>query len=312
MERIRPFLMITLIFLGLLLWQAWEDKHSPQIKSAPLKQSNLQDNEVVSDNDIDVPKPPTPVNENFSLSQETEGVLELEKIETNVFALGFNKMGGLISEISLKEYPTSIKRPDDFVKMINTSNQKLFAYQNGLAGDKNLPNHNSKFELEYIGFETINENDTEVLKAVFTHTKNNVSVKKIYKIETNSYLIKVEYLIDNNSSVAIAVHNYEQLRRKVVSSRNGLIYTYAGAVFSTPDNRYEKYDFDDLSDQPIKEKNYNSWIGNMQHYFVSALIPPSSMSYNYYSKTFPEINEYTVGLVSDGYNVKPNSSIMFL
>ena len=56
----------------------------------------------------------------------------------------------------------------------------------------------------------------------------------------------MEYLIQNNSSSAIAVHNYEQLKRKVISSRNGLIYTYAGAVFSTPDNRYEKYDFDDL------------------------------------------------------------------
>ena len=40
MERIRPFLMITLIFLGLLLWQAWEDKHSPQVKLETVEQSN--------------------------------------------------------------------------------------------------------------------------------------------------------------------------------------------------------------------------------------------------------------------------------
>ena len=43
MERIRPLLMITLIFLGLLLWQAWEDKHNPQIKPDPVTQSNSYD-----------------------------------------------------------------------------------------------------------------------------------------------------------------------------------------------------------------------------------------------------------------------------
>ena len=146
------------------------------------------------------------------------------------------------------------------------------------------------------------------LTVVFKHLKNNISVKKIYKIEVDKYLIKIEYLIENNLS-AIAVHNYEQLKRKVISSRNGLIYTYAGAVFSTPDNRYEKYDFDDLFDQPIKEKSSNSWIGNMQHYFVSALVPPSITKLQLLFQNLPGTNEYTVGLVSDGYNIEPDSSI---
>ena len=42
MERIRPFLMITLIFLGLLLWQAWEDKYSSQVKSETMNNQILR------------------------------------------------------------------------------------------------------------------------------------------------------------------------------------------------------------------------------------------------------------------------------
>ena len=68
MERIRPFLMITLIFLGLLLWQAWEDKHNPQIKPDPVTQSNSFDTNVLPsrDSDIDVPKPPISANKKCS------------------------------------------------------------------------------------------------------------------------------------------------------------------------------------------------------------------------------------------------------
>ena len=144
--------MITLIFLGLLLWQAWEDKHSPQVESETAEQSNFNDNNVMFDSDIDVPKPPTTVNKNFPINQKADEALTLERMDTDVFSLGFNPMGGLISELSLRQYPTSIERPEDFVNMLNTSDLNFFAYQNGLAGNENLPNHNSLFNLESIGF----------------------------------------------------------------------------------------------------------------------------------------------------------------
>ena len=155
MERIRPFLMITLIFLGLLLWQAWEDKHNSQIKSDPITQSNSFDNNVLPsrDSDIDVPKPPISANKNVPASNVLDEPTELTRIETDVFNLGFNTKGGLITELLLKDYPISINRPNDYVEMLNTSNLNFFAYQNGLAGDENLPNHNSQYDLEFLGFE---------------------------------------------------------------------------------------------------------------------------------------------------------------
>ena len=45
------------------------------------------------------------------------------------------------------------------------------------------------------------------------------------------------------------VHHYEQLKRSKESSYNGLVYTYTGAIFSTPDSRFEKFDFDDLEEK---------------------------------------------------------------
>ena len=47
----------------------------------------------------------------------------------------------------------------------------------------------------------------------------------------------------------------------------------------------------------------------MQHYFVAALIPPPSLNYSYYSKTFPALMSITKNLVSDGYNIEPNKRL---
>ena len=310
MERIRPFLMITLIFLGLLLWQAWEDQHNNKtIEALSSYQLEPSGDPVESNNELDVPRPPK-VFDDTNLQNQHEGkTYQAQNVETDIFKLAFSTKGGSITELSLRKYPTSLKQPKDYIEMLNISESAYFGYQNGLAGNENLPTHNSIYTLDSITPEDELKDGKTPLEVIFNHTKNGVSVKKVYTIQPGSYLINVAYSIKNNSSSSVAVYNYEQLKRKVMSSRNGLIYTYAGAVFSTPDKRFEKYDFDDLLDTPIKMKSQNSWIGNMQHYFVAALVPPAEKEFNYYSKTFPNNNQYTVGLVSDGYNIKPNSSI---
>ena len=91
------------------------------------------------------------------------------------------------------------------------------------------------------------------------------------------------------------VHHYEQL--KDLKNRPIMVWfiLYTGAIFSTPDSRFEKFDFDDLEEKPLDVTSTEAWIGNMQHYFVAALVPPPENPYKYYSKVLDQ-NTYTVGL----------------
>ena len=309
MERIRPFLMITLIFLGLLLWQAWQDRYQQSTNTTEINKIDSDNSPILSSDEVDVPIPPKTVTENVVSNLKESESPEIKYLETEVFKLGINPRGGKITELLLKNYPISLKTPFDYVEMLNDSVLTYFAYQNGLAGNKSLPNHNSLYKFEGINKKNVQNGNGPSLDIVFSHTENDIRVIKTYQLQADSYLINIEYLVENKSNKAIAVYNYEQLKRKTMSSRNGLIYTYAGAVFSTPNKRFEKYDFDDLLDKPIKEKSQNSWIGNMQHYFAAALIPPIDSVFNFYSKTHTDTNEYTVGFVSDGNSLQPNESL---
>ena len=123
-----------------------------------------------------------------------------------------------------------------------------------------------------------------------------------------SYLVDVEYELRNRNEDQWRVHYYEQLQRSAESGRKGMVYTFTGAAFSTPEKRFEKYDYDDFEDSPLNETANEAWIGVMQHYFIAALIPPNHQANQYYSKILDN-NKYLVGFVSPVFEVGSGETI---
>ncbi|HJP37113.1 MAG TPA: membrane protein insertase YidC, partial [Gammaproteobacteria bacterium] len=87
---------------------------------------------------------------------------------------------------------------------------------------------------------------------------------------------------------------YEQLQRTKESSRKGVVYTFTGAALSTPEKRYEKFDYDDLQDAALDVEVKDGWVGVLEHYFVSALVPPPENKSHYYSLILDD-TRYAVG-----------------
>ena len=111
MERIRPFLMITLIFLGLLLWQAWQDRYQQSTTKTEINKISSDNSPILSSNEVDVPIPPKTATENIVSNLKESELPEIKYLETEVFRLGVNPKGGKITELLLKNYPTSLKTP---------------------------------------------------------------------------------------------------------------------------------------------------------------------------------------------------------
>ena len=48
---------------------------------------------------------------------------------------------------------------------------------------------------------------------------------------------------------------------------------FLGSATTQPDQRFNKFDFDDMADNPFKADLVGGWIAMLQHYFVSAWVP---------------------------------------
>ena len=75
-----------------------------------------------------------------------------------------------------------------------------------------------------------------------------------------------------------------------------MIYTYTGAVFSSPGNEYEKVDFGELEKNDFRRDVNGGWAAMIQHYFVAALIPAEPLQeISLYGKAINNTN-YTAGI----------------
>ena len=49
---------------------------------------------------------------------------------------------------------------------------------------------------------------------------------------------------------------------------------FLGSATTQPDQRFSRFDFDDMADDPFKADLVGGWVAILQHYFVSAVPEP--------------------------------------
>ena len=64
------------------------------------------------------------------------------------------------------------------------------------------------------------------------------------------------------------------------SSGMGMV-PFLGAATTQPEDRFTKFSFDDMSEEPFKGKLPGGWVAMIQHYFLSAWIPNPDQTHNY-------------------------------
>ena len=124
--------------------------------------------------------------------------------------------------------------------------------------------------------------------------------KREIKMHPGKYYLEVEDFIEGGLPGADAeVTPYVVIERSEEQvEEGGLAYTYLGPVFSTQEEKYEKYDFDDIDDANFKIQSPGGWASLIQHYFVSAWVPDQSRSYLYQARKNPSSGRYSIGYTS--------------
>lgn len=296
MDNLRTLFIFGLLIVSLLLWEAWQNDYvRPQQQAA--EQAADTANGPATDAEADLPDLPAPTAESMPdvpTTPEASAVTEKVHVKTDVIDLKISTQGGDIRELALLEYAVSSDQPDTPVQFLNDTASHFFVTQSGLRAEGDAPTHYAEYRAEKDEY-VLQEGQDEIKVPLYWENEAGLQVIKTYTFKRDSYLVEVDYQVNNQSAEGFSAYPYAQLNRNRSDDGSMFIYTYTGAVFSSEGNEYQKVDFDELEEAPYNRSVNNGWAAMIQHYFVGAIVPPQEAELGFYGRSINNSN-YVAGV----------------
>lgn len=311
MDSLRFILLVAFGLVSLMLWQTWQQDYAPAPAETETATATTETAPASDDDESGIPDlpesedttPAAPVAESETDSGRTI------QVKTDVFEITIDTRGGTLTEVRLPQYPVSVDQPEQPYVMMTEAGPRHYIAQGGLLSEQSAPSHKTAFQAERDEYRLQPGEDRLEVRLTW-QDDDGIAVDKVYVFQRDSYVIDVRYEVRNNSDSAWQGWAYGQLQRNDPNTGGmRLIYTYTGAALSSPEDRYQKIDFDDMRDQPIDRRITNGWAAMLEHYFVSALLPGSEdAAYRYYSLALNRDTAdalYVIGTTTPPLNLEP-------
>lgn len=318
LDYLRIALYTALLVLVFFLYQAWEREHPKS--ETPVAQTNAID---TASNAHFVPSTPSSTvvkEENSTVPTVTPAATaiapvaspsQIVKVTTDVLEVEIDTRGGDVTSAKLLQYPEILNSPSPFW-LLNNNDKTRYIAESGLLSEmgpdtaKEQGLYTSK-QSHYVLEEGNNE-----LKVLLNWQKNGVTITKQYTFVRDSYEIKVAYYIDNQSNQNWQGNFYTQLMRTNTppTSQGGFVNlaTYFGAAVSSPQKPFEKITFKQMQEKAFTQSIQGGWAAMIQHYFISAWVPPHQAESTYYTKAGAN-GLYTVGMIGKSIVAVPGAKV---
>jgi YidC/Oxa1 family membrane protein insertase len=309
-QNIRFFLLASLVLVGFVLFNTWQQEHKSVIPQKTVAASTLST--TVSD-EKEIPEIIQNTNQ-ADLPAETI-TLDGIKVATDLFELTIDPKGGDIVELSLLAFSDEHERPHTHYTLFDQSPKRYYVAQSGLTGELG-PDRRGVGRAQYKSSAKhykLADGDDRLEVELKTKIPEGVEFTKRFVFLRGDYLIKVEYLINNRSASDYKGSFYARLKRKQEpSSSSGFlgmgmgIQTFTGAALNTKDTPYKKFTFKEISEKPYTKEIENGWAAMVEHYFVSAWVPEGGLTYTYQTQVLKD-NTYAVGFIAPPITVRAGS-----
>ena len=334
MANLRPMLFMGLLVLSYLMWMEWQKDYGPQPQAqtttgAATTPSNAsfdtppvpapQDNSIPTAGDLPAAQSGTDILGQDSVSQAVmTGESGFLTVTTDVLEVSIDLVGGTVVSSRLLDYPVELEVSEIKVNLLSSSGLEMFIAQSGLLSREAAPNHTSKYRADTMNY-TLGDSADEIRVPLTWVDDSGVRVTKTFIFKRGQYDISVRHTLSNESGQNWSGSRYDQLQRAVITDKddggftNPGRYSFFGIGFYSPDEKFEKVDFDDIASEPYERSFSDGWLSMVQHYFFTAWIPPvgevNSYSTQEYSPTgFPR---YIARAVSPTVNVDAGTSHEF-
>jgi len=234
----------------------------------------------------------------------------LIEVSTDTLKVVIDTQGGDIIQASLVDYLAEMEHSDVPFTLLEQNQQRTYVAQSGLIGVngtdlRSRPIFNatqSTYQLQE------GQQSLEVILSLTDDT--GALINKIYNFSRGSHLVNLTYAVDNRGTQPWSANLFGQLKRDRSAdptAAGGMgMSAYLGAAFSFPDEKYYRYDFDDMDDENLKRTELGGWVGMLQHYFVTAWVPNPQLRNSYSTRV--NNNNYIAGFVSPALELRAGES----
>ena len=318
MDVIKTSLIIAIAITAYYLLMQWPQEPLSQISEDynPNNGITLDDSEYLQS------KPDSSLNDSPSLSTMTEigtakkaNIDEPEgaifTIENEDILLEVDAISGRIFRSLFKDIKVSLDSESPLPLLGADGKNSYFANSGFIDEEKNsyiYPNFTNSF--------SASNNDGST---TFTLTGENdgLFITKEITLARSGYEIIVEDKITSSNNqpnanvVPYAVIETETPRQKDLGFFSPERFAYHGPVFSTAQEKYEKYGFDDLADDAYSQTSKEGWVAIIQHYFLAAWVPGQQEDSKLQGRYTSSNDRYSVGYTGEKTLLRSGGSVFY-
>lgn len=323
MDIRRTILLMIFSFSLLMLWNNWQvHQGNPPLFGAP---TAVKPSAPVSDPATaagGVPVAPVAITPTATastvpgLAAQVTAPLQSVTFKTDVLSLTFDLQGAQLIRTDLLAFP-SVEDPTKPFTLLERVAGHTYIVQSGLTGAPAgtlFPTHLAPFTLETEARELTGES----LVIKFSSTSGEVKLTKTFTLKRGNYVVEVDHRIENLSAQPVAPSVYLQITRdgadptgesNAPSFLSGPANFFGAAIYSEQE-KFQKVTFDEIEKRKathIKQAD-NGWFALIQHYFVTAWVPPQGKTRSYEMLAL-EKNLYALRSIEPIGAVAPNSSV---
>ena len=330
MDIPRYALIAASVLLGLMLLGEWTRFSDAQREAAlppvPMVSADssptpyaTSDNDVVAATDMDLPTgddisvtgsqaldTPQPI------AASTTG--RIITVHTDVLEVKIDLVGGDVVGAALKNYPKTLDDPSDPFVLLERNATRTYVAQSGLVGPDGI---DQKERATYRAERDVYElSGSEPLEVTIEHVGSDsaLRVTKSFLFSPGSHTVTVNQTISNPSGVSAQVTPFVQLKRDSspapVASDAGMgMQPFLGSALTQPDQRFTKFDFEDMAEDPFRADLTGGWIAMLQHYFVSAWVPDPNSTYRFRTRQ-TQSGDNIIGYTGPALAVAPGETVV--
>ena len=299
MDNRRLILLLVFSFSLIMLWDAWQRQGLP--KSAAPATAAVPSLPAPAGL---VPTPtlppvgggPVAASVPATAAVAAAGVASA-RITTDLYVADISSQGGDMTRLELVRHPDTEIKSKNFI-LFDNGEKHVYLAQSGLIGE-GLPNHKTEWKLAG-GDHALKDGEQQLEVRLEAGAANGARLAKTYVFHRGSYQIDVRH-----EGGAPGAHAYYQITRdgKPAEGQQGSsmmmgVTTFTGPAVFTEAEKYQKVEFADILKNKAKfsQKSDNGWLALVQHYFVTAWLPPAGVAREFYMRKVGE-DLYSAGVI---------------